>query len=349
MKQWNQFKSEGIVSILFPVLSIVFGLLGAAVVIAMLGVDPLMAYQKIFLGSLGSKSGFTFALQYFMPLAFCGLAVTMAFRGGVFNVGAEGQLFMGAVFSTWAATGITGLSPAVHIPLAILIGAAAGGLWGLIPGYLKVKKGFNEVLVTIFMNYIAKSIVGASVSTFLKEPNQGVNWSSKIPEALQFKTFLGLDIHPGIIIAVLIAVAMSYMLKNTTFGYDIKSVGLNREAAEYAGIDAKKIMIVTMVLSGAIASLAGSVEILGMQYRLQENFLTNYGYYAIPVALMGGLNPYGTLITALFFAALLNGATAIKVSMGVPVSIANVIMALTIICSLAMNGLQRLLHSKIRK
>lgn len=340
MKFFRFFQTKGIYAVLFPLLSILLGMLGAAVIIWLIGVNPLLAYKEMILGSFGSKYGFSATLLRFMPLAFAGLAVTLAFKSGIFNIGVEGQLYLGALFATWVGISFANMPAVLHIPLALLAGGVAGGIWAFIPGYLKATRGFNEILVSIFLNFIGVYLLGAAVGTFLKAPGQGIPWSPKIVESARLPHIFGTNIHLGFLLVILCALFIYYLFEHSTFGYEIKAVGFNPDASIYGGIDSVKVMVLTMVMSGFIGSLAGSVEILGVQYRLTEGFLVDYGYNAIPIALLGGLNSFGTLLAAFFYGALINGASSMQISLGVPVSIVKVIMALAIICSIGMNGLR---------
>lgn len=342
-KSVNNLKTKDILSFLFPIISLVFGLFGGGIIILIMGFNPLIAYREMFLGSFGTKYGFYSAVLRFIPLAFTGLAVTFSFRGGVFNVGAEGQLYMGALFATWAATSFSGLPAIIHIPLALLAGSAAGGLWAFIPGYLKAARGFNEILVTIFMNYIAIYILGASVSTFLRAPNQLIPWTLRLPETCILQKIPGTNVHIGVLFVFLFAALMWYILHHRTLGYEIRAVGLNKEASLYGGIDAKKVIILTMAISGIIASFAGSVEILGVQHRLREGFLVGYGYSGIPVAILGSLDPFGTLFAAFIYGILLNGASSMQVSMGIPVPVVHIIVGLAILSAIGLNGLKQVI------
>lgn len=345
MKILRFFENKGVSVILFPLLSILLGMLGAGIIIRLIGVNPIEAYREMLLGSFGSSYGFSATLLRFMPLAFTGLAATLAFKGGIFNIGIEGQLYMGALFATWVAISFSGLPAVIHIPLALLAGGIAGGIWAFIPGYLKATRGFNEILVSIFLNFIGVYLLGAAVSTFLKAPGQGIPWSPQILKTAQLPNIPGTKIHIGLILIFLCALLIHYIFEHSTFGYQIKAVGANPDAALYGGISVTKTIVLTMLLSGFIGSLAGSVEILGVQYRLTENFLVDYGYNAIPIALLGGLNPFGSLLAAFFYGALINGASSMQISLGVPVSIVKVIMALAILCSIGMNGLRHLLKT----
>jgi general nucleoside transport system permease protein len=345
----GELLNKRVLKLLVPVFSIVLGMIGAGLIIAAIGVNPVEAYGRIFVGAFGTSNRIFSTLQRFSALAFAGLAVTIAFRAGIFNIGVEGQLYMGALFATWIGISFPFLPALVHIPLALLAGCIGGGLWAFIPGYLKATRGFNEIIISIFMNFIAIYLLGAAVNTFLKVPDQGIPWSPRILDSAQIPRIPGTTVHSGIILVFLIAFGIWYLLKHRTFGYEIRAVGLNRDAAVFGGINAKKVTIVTMVLSGVIGSFTGSMEILGIQHRLVEGFLLNYGYNAIPVALLGGLNPLGTLIVAFFYGALLNGASSMQIAMKIPVSIVQVIMALAILASIGMNGFQHIVRERRKK
>lgn len=334
--------------ILVPVLSILLGMIGAGIIIALMGLNPIEVYSHMFIGAFGTTNRLFSTIQRFTALSFAGLAVTLAFTSGIFNIGVEGQLYIGALMATWVGVSFPYLSPIVHTLFALLAGCAGGALWALIPGYLKAYRGFNEIIITIFMNFIAVYMLGASVNSFLKAPGQGIPWSMQIVESARIPRIPGTPIHFGIIVVLLIAILMSRLFNNRAFGYEMKAVGLNQDAAVYGGINAKKVMVTAMILSGAIASLTGSMEILGVQHRLTEDFLLNYGYNAVPIALLGGLNPWGTLIVAFIYGAMLNGASSMQIALKVPVTIVQVIMALAILALIGMNGLQHRMLERSR-
>lgn len=346
MKKTAVFTNRGIKKLILPVASIFLGMFGAGIIIAVIGVNPLQVYARIFTGAFGTTYRFFSTLQRFTALGFAGLAVTLAFRAGIFNIGVEGQLYMGTLAATWVAVSFPSLPSVIHIPFALLAGCLAGAFWAFIPGALKALRGFNEIIISIFMNFIAVYLLGASVNTFLKAPGEGIPWSSKIPVSAQIPLLPGTTVHLGIVLLLLIALLLSHVLKNRTIGYEIKAVGLNTTAAVFGGINTAKVMILTMSVSGAIGSLTGSLEVLGIQHRLSENFLVNYGYNAIPVALLGGLSPLGTLIVAFIYGALLNGSSSMQIALKIPVSIVQVIMALAILASIGMNGLQKTLSAR---
>ena len=286
----------------------------------------------------------------FIPLAFSGLAVTLAYRGGIFNIGGEGQLYMGALASTWVAITFTGLPQILLVPLGLLAGMAAGGIFAFIPGYLKAKRNFNEILITILLNYIGIYLVGMSVSTFLKQPNQTIPQSALLTENARIPTILGSNyLHIGILLVFVAAAVVYILLFKTQWGYEIRSVGMSEQGAKYAGVNVPRVMIVTMTFSGMLAALAGSMEILGVQHRLMENFMVGYGYDAIPVALLGGLHPVGTLIAALFFGALRNGANAMQIAVNIPVPIIYMVQGLAIIGILAVSSIRTIFFANRRK
>jgi general nucleoside transport system permease protein len=334
---------------LVPVLSIVLGMAGAGIIISLIGVNPAAVYGRMFTGAFGTANRIFSTLQRFTSLSLAALAVTLAFKAGVFNIGVEGQIYIGALLATWAGVSFTGLPAIVHVPLAAAAGCLGGAVWAFIPGYLKAVRGFNEIIISIFMNFIAVYLLGAAVNTFLKAPGQGIPWSLPVGESARIPRIPGTTVHSGLILTVLIAIGIGYLLKHRTFGYELKATGLNRDAARYGGINTTRVTVITMMLSGAVGSLTGSMEILGVQHRLTEGFLVNYGYNAVPIALLGGLNPAGTLIVAFVYGALLNGASSMQIALKVPVSIVQVIMALAILASIGMNGLQHIVLERGRK
>ncbi len=332
-------KIDGLDIFITSAIGIIFGFIVASIIIALIGVNPLKAYRELFMGAFGTSQGFSFTLMRFIPLALTGLAVTFAFRGGMFNIGGEGQLYVSALAATWVAVNITGLPSFLHIVLAVLAGAVAAALFAFIPGFLKATRNFNEILVTILLNYIGVYLVGLALNTFLMAPNQRIPWSSRIAEtAIIPKVMIGSPLHLGVFLVFIMAILVYYIFWHTTWGYEVRSVGANPEAASYGGINVKRVMILTMVFSGVLASFAGSLEILGAQHRLQEGFLVNYGYYGIPVALLGGLHPLGTILAAFFFGALFNGAVAMQASTGIPVAIVGMVQALAIFGVIGITG-----------
>jgi simple sugar transport system permease protein len=266
----------------------------------------------------------------------------MSYSAGVFNIGAEGQLQLGALMTAVVATSTAFSSSFTQIPTALLAGAISGAIWGLIPGLLKAYKGFNEIVVTMMMNYIAILLV----NYFLEGPMEAPH--SFYPQTVPFAKTAWLpdlipntDLHYGLFIVVALFFLLWFMLFKTPLGFKFRAVGLNPEGARYAGINVKKIMVLSMVISGALAGLGGAVQVMGVQRRLTEGFSPGYGFDAIAVALLANLNPIGVFFSAFFFGALRNAATGLQVDLGVPVSFVHVVQALAILFVIATRGMPR--------
>ncbi|MCL4425302.1 MAG: ABC transporter permease [Firmicutes bacterium] len=323
--------------LLIPLLAVTGALLVGSAVIALVGADPWKAYTALYKGAFGSQVQFNMTLLNATPLLLAGLAVVLAFRGGTFNIGGEGQLYMGALFATWAGTTLP-LPGELALLAALLAGLLGGLLWGAIPGYLKATRGFNEVITTILLNYIAIWLVSYFVHGPMKEPG----WNPQSRAVFEAARLPILDprsgLNLGIVIAILTAFLVYLLLEWTTLGFSIRMVGLNRTAAAYAGVNVPLTMALTLGLSGALAGLAGTVEVLGRQYRLLDGFSPGYGFDAIAVALLARLNPWGTIFSAIFFGALRTGANGMQVVARLPVVVVYVLEGLVILFTIAGNS-----------
>lgn len=315
-------------------MAVAASLLIGSLIIAMLKVNPLVAYSYLFSGAVGNLGQLTGTIVNAIPLIFAGLAVTVAFRGSIFNIGGEGQLYIGALFAVMAGTMLK-LPPGIHLVVALAFGALGGLLWALIPGYLNARRGLNEVIVTILMNYIATWFVSYLVHGPIREP--GWNPQTRmVAETARLPILIpGTSLHWGFILALLAAVVVHILLTRTGLGFAIRMVGANREASRYAGVDSAKVIILTMCISGALAGLAGATEILGVRYRLLEGFSPGYGFDAIAVALVGRTSALGTVLGALFFGALRSGATVMQSGTGLPVVAVYFIQGLVILFMIA--------------
>lgn len=266
------------------------------------------------------------------PYLFTGVAVALGFKAGLFNIGAEGQVLVGGIAAAWAGWTFTGLSPWVHVPLAMLIGAAAGGLWGLVPGWLKVKTGAHEVITTIMMNYIAYYLIYYLISSPLRDPNEVVPKTPYILDSAKLmQLFPGVNrFHIGFFIAIGVAIVVWFILFKTTWGFEIRSVGLNPKAARYAGMNITAITVSSMALSGAIAGMAGANEILGVSWRQSQALASGYGFDSIALALLAQNHPLGVILTALLFGFLKSGSRVMQLNAGIPVYIINILQAFII-------------------
>jgi simple sugar transport system permease protein len=265
-----------------------------------------------------------------VPYIFAGLAVALGFRAGLFNIGAEGQLFMGAVFAVTVGFAVTGLPPIIHIPLALLAGALGGALWGFIPGLLKAKTGGHEVINTIMMNYIAFRVSEYLLRGPLQRPDSFNPVSPFIQDSAKLPRFFDdpIRFNLGFFIALGVAWLVYWFLFKTKWGFDFRTVGANPNAARYAGMNIVVVTVAAMSLSGALAGLAGANEVLGLNYNLAVAFSSGYGFDSIALALLGKNHPLGVVLAALLFGTLRNGALQMQVSAGIPIDIISVMQAL---------------------
>jgi general nucleoside transport system permease protein len=285
-------------------------------------------------GAFGSWYALTSAtLVRAIPLGLAGLAVSLAFRAGILNIGAEGQLLVGAAAATALAVPLATVTPLVAIPALVVGGALAGGAWALIAAVLRQRFGVLEVISTIMLNFVAQNFTGWLVRGPLQEPTRINPQSVSLPEALHLPVLLaGTRLHAGVLVLLFASVACWWWLSQTASGFRVRAVGLNPFAAQSAGrIDATKTTLGAFVVSGVLAGLAGSVEYTGVTYALYENFSPGYGFTAIAVALLARLHPLGVLGTALLFGALEAGATAMQRDAGVPSVVVSVVEAVLIL------------------
>jgi ABC-type uncharacterized transport system permease subunit len=333
-------KLEPVVNaVLVPFLAVFTALVVGALVILAAGGDPLAAYIGLFQGAFGSLKALSETTVWATPYIFAGLAVAFAFKGGLFNIGGEGQLAFGAVAAAWvgyALPGVLGfgLPAVIHIPLAVGAGMLAGAAWGFVPGWLKARTGAHEVINTIMMNYIALNITSFLLNGPMKDPNPlnvvartpGIAESARIPPV-----FPGYRFHWGFILALLVAGLVWWILSKTTLGFEIRTVGANPNAARYAGINVGRIITATMTLSGLLAGLAGAIEVTALNYRHELGFSVGYGFDAIAIALLGKTHPVGVVLAAILFGAMRNGATRMQFLTQIPVDVISVIQALILL------------------
>lgn len=320
------------------VLRIVALLAAAAGLLAVLllatGHAPAAAFAAMFDGAFGSWYQFaSVTLVRAIPLALTGLAVAIAFRAGILNIGAEGQLIAGAAAAAALSTLLVGVGGLIAIPLLVVCGAIAGALWAAVAAWLRRRFGVLEVISTIMLNFVAQNIVGYLVRGPLQEPTRIFPQSPTLPESLQLPALIPTTrLHIGALIAVIAAIALWHWLANYSSGFRVKAIGQNVHAAASAGrIDVARVSFGVFILSGALAGLAGVVEYIGVTYALYENFSPGYGYTAIAVALLARLDMLAVLGTAVLFGALDAGANAMQRDAGVPNVVVNVVHAVLIL------------------
>jgi ABC-type uncharacterized transport system permease subunit len=326
-------------SLLVPLLAIVTAIIIGGIVIAVVGGNPFAAYLGLAQGAFGSAKALSETAVWATPYIFAGLAVALAFKGGLFNIGAEGQLAVGAVVSALIGYALpewlhTSLPWFIHLPLTMGLGVLGGAIWGAIPGALKAYTGGHEVINTIMMNYIALNLTSFLLNGPMRDPNP-LNLSAKTPDiAVSARIppiFPGLRVHWGFVLALLMSVFIWWLLQKTTLGFEIRTVGANPDAAKYAGINVKWNIILTMGISGALAGLAGVIEVTALNYRHELGFSLGYGFDAIAIALLGKNNPYGVVLAAILFGAMRNGGTRMQFLTQIPVDIISVIQALILL------------------
>lgn len=266
------------------------------------------------------------------PLIFTGLSVALAFRAGLFNIGGEGQLQMGALAAVLVGFTPLGLPWFLHLPLALLAGALGGALWGFIPGILKARTGAHEVITTIMLNFVAFRLIDYALKTPLYQRPERSDPVSKIvePTALLSPLLEGLRAHWGIALALVAAVVVSWLLFRSTKGFEFRAVGLNPQAARYAGMNIGRTIVLTMVSAGALAGLAGAAVVLGTTRTLTPGLAGGAGFDGIAIALLGRARPGGVVAAALLIGALRAGSTPMQAATGVPIHLVAVIQALVI-------------------
>jgi len=311
------------------VLSLLAGFVAVGLVFTVKGVNPFFALWKILAGSFGSPYGISETITKAIPLILIGSGLTLAFRAKFWNIGAESQLLIGAIFATWVGLNLgVGLPAWLVVPLMFLAGFLGGALWGVLPALFKVRFGVNEVISTLMLNYVAAEFLTLLiVGPWKGATQQGFPYTDDLPAAAVLPLIPGTRIHYlTLLVALACAVLLFFLIHSTKFGYELRVVGENPEAARYAGIDFLRTTVVLMVISGGVAGLAGVGEAAGIHHHLTYPTVISggYGFTAIIVAWLAKLNPLAVIISALFFAGILVGGDAIQISLGLPAATVHV-------------------------
>lgn len=329
-----------------PLAAVLLAALIGALLLLVSGADPIAAYSALIKGALGGATPIQRTLEKATPLIFSGLAVAFAFKAGLFNIGAQGQLLFGAIVAAAVGFGIEGLPAIIHAPLALFVGALAGALYGFIPGALKTYTGAHEVITTIMLNFVAINLTDYLADGPWKDPSP-TNIVARTPRIFPSAEIpiLG-NIPLGFIIAVAAAIIVWWLLWRTTLGYEIRTVGLNPNAAQYAGIRVSIMIILAMMISGFLAGLGGAVETQGIVGRFQPGFNTGLGFDGITVALLGRTSPFGVIPAALILGIMRAGASQMQFNAGVAPEITDVITALILFFVAADVIVRRLLRMR---
>jgi ABC-type uncharacterized transport system permease subunit len=321
--------------IAIPIGAIVVTLLLSAVPILLAGGHLWKSYFYLFYGALGTRYNLLETFVKASPLILTGLAVAFAFRAKFWNIGAEGQLRAGALTATVFGVHLGAIPPALVLPITIVAGFLAGGIWASIPALLKTKLKVDDVVSTLLLNYVMLHIMGALLFGPLQQPGSSWPRSSAIIEAACYPILLTRSrFHLGILISFLAVGIIWFINKKTIFGYRTKAVGINVRAAHFGGINTTSVILWTALISGGLAGLAGVGELCALQYRLIMDISPGYGYSGIVIAMLGNLHPVGVLFSSFFFSVIIVGAQTMSRMTGVPTYIAEVIQGMALMVML---------------
>ena len=317
------------VTLLYPAGAIAATVLISSLLVLAAGANPLAVFGLVVKGAAGSQFALMETLTRATPLIFTGLAVAVAFRAKFWNIGAEAQLYAGAIITVVLGTGALPLPAPILIPLIIVFAALAGAMLLLGPAVLKVRFGVDEVVTTLLLNFVMLLFVSMLLEGILKDPT-GLGWPQSqklVADARLPRIVTGRRLHYGFVLAIVAAVSVWFVMKKTTLGYEMRAVGHNPEAARFAGMPVNLIVIKTALISGGLAALGGFSEVAGLKGNLTLDLSPGFGYSGIVVAMLAMLNPLGVVVAAIFVAGIFVGADAMSRAAGVPSYIANVMVA----------------------
>lgn len=320
-----------------PIMAIIAALVISGVLIAIAGAPVLEAYWRILTGAFGSRLSTTETLTRATPLMLTGLAAAVAFRARLWNIGAEGQLYLGAITVAAASSHLLGdLPSSIQIPALLILGALAGMVLLLVPLWLRLRFSVDEVVTTLLLNFVAVLFVSMLIDTVLKDP-MAFGWpqSQSVADAAMLPKLLSRSrLHLGLVIAVVLALVLNFVQQRTVFGIRSRAVGLNPAAAVFAGVPLGRTLVTVACISGGLAGLAGAVEVMGVKGYVTTDLSPGYGYSGIVVAMLANLNPLGVVLAALFTATMFVGADGMSRAMGIPSYIADVTVALSLLTML---------------
>lgn len=318
-----------------PIIAVFAAFVLAGLLIAAAGAPVLESFKQIAIGAFGTRLSITETLTRAAPLMLTGLAAAVAFRSKLWNIGAEGQFYMGALAVVAFGTQLA-LPAALLIPLLLIVGAIAGMIFLLIPLGLRLRFGVDEVVTTLLLNFVAVLFVSMMIEGPMKDP-LAFGWpqSEPIPDAAVLpKIMSGMRLHIGIVIAIVLALIIAYVQKRTVFGLETKAAGLNPKAARFAGVPLGKTLVKVACISGGLAGLAGAIQVMGVKGYVTTDLSPGFGYSGIIVAMLANLNPIGAIFSALFAAAMFVGADGMSRAIGIPSFIADVTVALSLLTML---------------
>lgn len=312
------------VQILAPLISVLLALIACGLVLLASRQNPISVYHAMLLGALGDRFGFTETLVKMTPLLLAGLGVSVAFKMQLWNIGAEGQIYLGAIGATWIAViALPNARGIVVVPLMMAAGMIGGAIWGAIPGALRAYFNANETITTLMLNYVAIILCDYLIHGPWRDPNgHGFPGTARFSKAASLPRWMPYRVHLGLVFGLVAAVILWVALRRTRWGYELGVMGRNDRAARYAGMNITRTIVLVMAVSGALAGLAGMSEVSGIGHQLQRNLSPGYGYTAIIVAWLGRLNPLGIILVSFLLAVLLVGGDQLQMAMNLPSSVA---------------------------
>ncbi|MCJ7732743.1 ABC transporter permease [Candidatus Bathyarchaeota archaeon] len=315
----------------YQVAAIIAAFIVGALILYATGYNPLNAYISMATGAFGNTFGIGQTLTQATPIIFTSLAFLISAKAGLFNIGAEGQFLMGAMGATIVGIYVQGLPWYIHVPLSMMAGMAAGGFWGLIPAVLKSRFEAHEVITTMMLSYVAKYLTSYLVNYPLKAPGW-VSQTVKIQSTAELSRILPpTQLSGAIFVAVLFVALTQFLLQKTILGYELRAIGLNPTTAENSGISITRGIIISMVLSGALAGIGGACEIMGVHKRFIDGFSPGYGWDGLAVALVGGLHPVGIFLASILFGALRSGGMIMARAIKIPQDLISLLQGLVIV------------------
>lgn len=311
------------------------------------------AYGALLSGALGSRQALSETLVSTTPLLMAGLGVALAFRAGLFNIGGQGQLILGSIGATWAGFSFAGLPIVLHLPLALLAGAVAGGAWAFVPGILKARTGAHEVITSMMLNYVALNLLGWILiqKEFCATSPCNDAISKIVVQGARLPHIAGsnLRVNLGIVLAVLFAVAVAWLLQRSTLGFEFRMIGSNVDAAHVAGVSTKRLYVLVFTMSGMLVGLAGAFSVLGVDYQLSPSYGGTTGFDAITVAILGHGSPLGVALASLLFGAFISGGRSMQVSTGIPLQLVVVIQAVLVLFVAAPGVIRTIYRIRVRR
>lgn len=331
MTQHDNVQRRIAVGIGRPLLAIALALSIGLVIIRIAGEDPIESYKALIGGAFVGRASIENTLVRSIPVIASGLAVAVAFACGMFNMGVEGQLYLGAFAAAWVGFSIRGLPPVLHVLLAMGLAAAVGACWAYLPAVARIKWGTSEIVTTMMLNYVAQYFTSYLVSFPFKEPGDLQQTPAIFNSAELYELSAASRLHVGLFLVIVFAVITAFLLKRTALGYEIRMTGLSPMVSRCSGINTDRTALRAMLISGAIGGLAGAIEILGVHHRFINNFSPGYGWDGLAVSLLAKGNPLGILLAGVFYGGLQSGANIMEFATDVPKQLVDSLRAIIIL------------------